>query len=169
MIEFYVLDESHVESLLEFETRNREWFESLIAPRDASFYDQAGIQQHIHALVEGMSLGHSASWVALESGELVARANLKNVCQKTRTAEVGYRVGKSSTGKGVGSACVAQLIRYASAETGIAELFGYVLGNNPASRRILEKHGFCETPAYNSTYEIQGVVYPLSKLRLELE
>ncbi|MFN3192019.1 MAG: GNAT family N-acetyltransferase [Aureliella sp.] len=168
MLVFEILSSSHLRQLYAFESRNREWFESLIAPREASFYSERGVRQHIQSQIEAMDIGETMSWLALNGDEIVARANLKNICTRTRTAEVGYRVGKSSTAQGFGSACLAHLIQFASTNLSLNKLFGYVLDNNPASKRILEKHGFYEILCDEQSYTIQGVSYGRVQLGRDL-
>jgi len=69
--------------------------------------------------------------VLVQNNCIIARANIKKV-HPNGTAEIGYRVGRNVTGKGIGSRCVTHLVN-----TGINlvlnQLSAVVLNNNPAS------------------------------------
>lgn len=169
VMEFELLSPRHTERLLSFETANRAWFESLIAPRASDFYSVSGVRDHIDQQVEFMAESDCRSFVLVRQSRIIARANLKNVSPKTRSAEVGYRVGQEFTGSGIGTLCVSHLIRDANRLPSIATLFGCVLDNNPASKRILEKHGFRGESYQPNFFEIGGIVYGLHTLRLTLD
>ena len=70
------------------------------------------------------------SYVLVQNNCIIARANIKEV-HPNGTAEIGYRVGRNVTGKGIGSLCVTHLVN-----TGINlvlnQLSAVVLNNNPA-------------------------------------
>ena len=53
---FEQLASHHGEQLLDFELKNQQWFETLIAPRAQSFYSNRGIAEHIESLINQMSL-----------------------------------------------------------------------------------------------------------------
>lgn len=58
------------------------------------------------------------------------------------TAEIGYWIGEPYWGKGIASAAVIEMTRYAFAEFPLARLQAMVFEWNPASRRVLEKAGY---------------------------
>ena len=133
---FESLNESHASKLLAFELENRKHFESFIEPRSESFYSLSGVQKHI---VDLQNLS-GESFVLLENGVVLARANIKNI-QSKGNAEIGYRVGKSATGKGIGTACVKHIVSIAK-ELGLNCLSAFVINNNPASEKVLLNNGF---------------------------
>ncbi len=139
-----ILHDRHLDLLLRFEAENRNWFESLIASRGSEFYSREAVMAHIDQCRSLYAKNGLLPIVIVERGEIIARANLKNVCMSSRSAEVGYRVAQSHTGSGVGTYCLSELIRVSQLRYGRLMLRAKVLENNPASRRILEKHGFLE-------------------------
>lgn len=141
---YELLHDRHVELLLKFETDNRNWFESLIASRGSDFYSREAVMAHIEEYRSLYEKNELLPIVIVERGQIIARANLKNVCVPLSSAEVGYRVAQSHSGSGVGTYCLSELIRVSKLKYGQLTLRAKVLENNPASRRILEKHGFSE-------------------------
>lgn len=141
-MKFEILNENHRDQLFEFEVQNRNWFESLIAPRGDAFYSRTGVISHIAEISNLYRMGKTLPLVLLEEGKIVARANVKKVSLRNKTAEVGYRVSEQYTGNGIGSYCLSELIRLSRLKIGNLQLNAIVLENNPASRHILEKHSF---------------------------
>src|SRR5689334_4285116 len=87
------LKKTDAEALLAFEIRNREWFESHIDARDASFYSLQGVAGHIESYLSDFAIGAWHPFVIEDSSQrIVGRANLKSIDSSTRFAEVGYRI-----------------------------------------------------------------------------
>lgn len=155
---FELLHDRHIDLLLRFEAENRDWFESLIAPRGSGFYSREAVQSHITESLSLYKRGALLPFVVVESKQIIARANLKNICVQSRVAEVGYRVAERHKGHGVGTYCLAELIRMSISKYGQLSLRAKVLENNPASRRILEKHAFREVSFEPEFTKINGTL-----------
>lgn len=130
----------HVNQLLDFELKNKQWFESLIEPRADDFYSIYGVTAHVDTLIQQMNAGTAFAALLIKNNRIVARANLKEISNDS--AYIGYRVGKDFTGQGIASYCLSQLIKKAQNEIGLKRLKAQVLDNNPASARVLENFGF---------------------------
>lgn len=131
------------EQLLEFELRNRAWFEQFVAPRGDRFFTVAAVRDHIRAYLIAKQQGRFHGCVVLDnSGVIVARANLREIDVRDASAEIGYRVAQAQTGKGIASAATEFLIRLAYDEWQIKQLRGFVSVDNLASARVLEKNDF---------------------------
>ncbi len=139
-MQFELLSKYHVKQLLSFELENRSWFESLIEPRDNALYSEQGVSEHIDSEIEKVNSGSAFCGLLIKGNEIVARANLRDIC--ANKAFVGYRVSKNFISQGYASFCLASLIKIAKTEFGIKSLEAKVLENNPASKHILLKHGF---------------------------
>lgn len=139
---FETLSDKHLNRLFQFELENREWFESMVSPRDDFFYSYSGVKRHILDSMNNMQLGTHYSGVLILNDQIVARGNLKDICVENNNGSVGYRVGKSSTGKGYATYCLAELVKIAANLYSINELEAQVLDNNPASKVVLQKLGF---------------------------
>lgn len=59
-----------------------------------------------------------------------------------RTAEMGYYIGESYWGKGLGTSAVKQICSYIFEHTDIIRIFAEPFAYNTASCRVLEKAGF---------------------------
>ena len=75
MMKFETLSTAHLVELLDFETRKRSWFESMIAPRDNRFYTKSGVKQHIEETETLMANNVFYAGVLLNDKGIVARAN----------------------------------------------------------------------------------------------
>jgi RimJ/RimL family protein N-acetyltransferase len=58
------------------------------------------------------------------------------------SAEVGYWVGVEHWGRGIATAAVSRVCKYAFEDLGLLRVFATPLAWNPASSRVLEKAGF---------------------------
>ena len=139
-MQFELLSKCHSKQLLNFELDNRSWFESLIEPRDNAFYSDKGVNSHIDSELKKVRSGSAFCGLLIIDNEIVARANLRDIC--ANKAFVGYRVSKNFISQGYASFCLASLIKIAKTEFGIKTLEAKALENNPASKHILLKHGF---------------------------
>lgn len=139
-MQFELLSKHHLKQLLNFELENRSWFESLIEPRDSAFYSEQGACEHIDAEIDKVNSGTAFCGLLIKDNEIVARANLRDIC--ANKAFVGYRVSKNFTSQGYASFCLTSLVKIAKREFGVKALEAKVLENNPASKHILLKHGF---------------------------
>lgn len=139
-MKFEILSTKHVNPLLEFELKNKLWFETFIEPRACKFYSKQGVTEHINVLVEQMNAGTAFCAVLKLDNEIVARANLKDI--SNNCAYIGYRVAEHFTSKGIASYCLSQLIEMAKNKLQLTTLRAQVLDNNPASKRVLQKYGF---------------------------
>ena len=137
------LELGDVANLLQFELENRQWFEQTISPRGDYFYSAAAVQDHIRAYLIAKQQSRFHACVVLDDdGQIIARANLREINLKKSIAEVGYRVGRLHAGKGIASAATAHLMVLAYTHWKLNQLSGFVSVNNPASARVLEKNGF---------------------------
>lgn len=74
------------------------------------------------------------------SGEALGAAVLMN--RQGGSGELGYWLVPRARGRGIGSRAVGLLGRWAVGDGGLARLEAYVIPDNVASQRVLEKCGF---------------------------
>lgn len=134
------LSKHHLKQLFDFELENRAWFESLIEPRNDNFYSEQSVEQHIGEELNKVNSGSAFCGLLIKDNEIVARANLRDVC--ANKAVVGYRVSKHFVSQGYASFCLASLIEISRTELNVQSLEAKVLENNPASKHVLLKQGF---------------------------
>lgn len=143
--------------LLEFEQRNRHWFEQHIAARGTAFYSPGGVAEHIDLILEAHAQGRLHPCVIVDGdGTIVGRANLKDIDQRAGTAEIGYRIAESHTGNGLATDAVRFLIELARGAWQLEQLLACVAHKNTVSIRVLEKCGFTRRELLESVAVVEG-------------
>jgi RimJ/RimL family protein N-acetyltransferase len=90
--------------------------------------------------------------------QLVGTVSLKNISHMMMYGEIGYDVGESFQGKGIGTSGVKLFVAKIFGETPLRRLMAYVAEDNLASRRILEKVGFVQEGVCREHYIINGAI-----------
>ncbi|HEY3676343.1 MAG TPA: GNAT family N-acetyltransferase [Candidatus Tumulicola sp.] len=75
-----------------------------------------------------------------------------------RSAELGYWLGTSYWGRGIASAAVTRICRYAFQELRLVRVFATPMTHNVASIRVLEKAGFGREGVMRACYVKDGLV-----------
>ena len=132
-----------VELLLKFEMENRQWFERHIDARSATFYSMDGVTEHIASYLSGLANGTWHPFVIEDSdGNIVGRANLKDIDRSERSAEIGYRIAESACGQGLATLAVRRLIQEARSRWNLTRLVANVYAGNMGSAKVLQRCGF---------------------------
>jgi ribosomal-protein-alanine N-acetyltransferase len=146
-------------ALLEFELLNRSWFEQSVLPRAESFYSIDGVAAHIDTCLHDYTLGTMHPCIILDNdGQIVGRANLKDIDEVARTTEIGYRIGQAYVGKGVATEAVIFLQDLAYSQWKLKRLLAFVTTENLASARVLEKCGFMRGELIPSRSELKNKI-----------
>lgn len=128
-------------AILAFEERNRAYFARFVNDRGDDYF--ATFAEQHRAMLAEQQAGVGAYYVRVDSqGAVVGRFNLYRVGNDS--AEVGYRVDRRVSGRGVATDGLRDLCRIAREELGLQRLTASVSDRNPASRRVLDKVGFEE-------------------------
>ena len=131
------------ESLLKFELENRQWFERHIDARSSAFYSLEGVTEHIASYLAGLD---NRTWHPLviedSEGNIVGRANLKDINLLERSAEVGYRIAERACGQGLATLAVRRLIQEARSHWNLSLLVANVHAGNTGSAKVLQRCGF---------------------------
>ena len=137
------LSRTDTQALLAFETLSREWFESHIEARAPAFYSLQGVAEHIEGYLAAFAAG---TWHPLViedcSGNIIGRANLKNIDTAQRSAEVGYRIAQDACGQGLATQALRHLIEQARTRWQLTRLVAYVYKENLGSTKVVERCGF---------------------------
>lgn len=88
--------------------------------------------------------------------QLVGTLSLKNISHMMMYGEIGYDVGESFQGKGIGTSAVGLFVEKIFADTPLRRLIAYVAEGNLASRRLLEKVGFLQEGICREHFIING-------------
>ena len=165
---FELLSRQHLSQLIAFEYQNRKWFETYIESRGEGFYTHDSIQAHLLEFIDAYKSGNLLPAVITMEQRIVGRANLKDICVKSKTAEVGYRVAKSEIGSGVASFGLKELIKISKQKLGLVLLKAVVMENNPASAKVLEKQGFIQSKEISGFYNFHGNNLSCAEYQLSL-
>jgi ribosomal-protein-alanine N-acetyltransferase len=82
-------------------------------------------------------------WAVTEkaTGVFLGQAGLNHIDEIAET-ELDYALARDSWGRGLASEAAEAAVRFAFERAGLARLIGFVVPENVASRRVLEKLGF---------------------------
>lgn len=134
----------HAKALLAFEQENREYFARSVPDRGDAYFTPSGFADRHRALLDEQDSGDCHFHVLLDAeGSLIGRVNLMDVAGGS--AELGYRVGERTAGRGVATAAVAELCRTAGTSYALTSLMAKTTADNTASRTVLERNGFVLT------------------------
>lgn len=93
-----------------------------------------------------------------ETGALVGGVTLSNIRRGVaETGTVGYWIGQEHAGRGLATAAVRALMRYAHEDLRLHRLEAACVPNNHPSRRVLEKSGFSQEGLARAYLKINGV------------
>ncbi|WP_229477118.1 GNAT family N-acetyltransferase [Massilia rubra] len=138
-----ILAHGDAEALLTFELANRAWFERHVEAREPAFYSPGGVARHIAQYLQGHASGAWHPCVLLDGeGRIVGRANLKGIDRAEGSAEVGYRIARDQTGKGLATYALRNLIGLARTTWQLKELRAEITHANQGSAAVLRKCGF---------------------------
>lgn len=139
MVKLERLRADHAKALLAFELENREYFARSVPDRGDAYFAEfdAMLQERLTEQDAGICHFHL---VTDGEGRIVGRVNLVDV--EDGSAELGYRIGEHSAGRGVATAVVAQVCRVAGTAYGLTSLVAVTTLDNPASRAVLERNSF---------------------------
>lgn len=108
---------------------------------------------------ERRRLDGEAIFFAIEdasSGNLVGGVQIININRKTGLAGVGYWVAQPARGRGIATAAVSLVSRWAIDELGLKRIELWTVPGNVASQRVAEKAGFAREGVLRSYSEIRG-------------
>jgi ribosomal-protein-alanine N-acetyltransferase len=118
---------------------NRDFLAPFEPVRPESFFTAEGQR----ARLEQRSADGIHQFAIVDGDAIAGNVNLFNVRREGfQSGTIGYWVDGARNGRGLGSAAVAGMIRYAFDELGLHRLEAATLVDNAASQRVLEKNGF---------------------------
>ena len=146
--------------LLDFELRNRAWFESLINARDPSYYSADGVVKAIADAEAARAADRGYQYLVIADGRLAGRVNLHEVRRGNYdAAELGYRVDREHNGRGIASRAVALALAEAFGTIGLWRVEAVVRPENAGSIRVLERNGFARFGQSRRSFRLNGTWY----------
>lgn len=142
-IEFCAVRLDDIDALLEFELKNRTFFERLIPARPANFYSAVNIRRHVEEAIQQRALGIAHQFLIKSSQTIVGRANLTGIHRALyNKGTIGYRIGEHASGQGIATRAVNFLTEEAFERLGLWRIEAQVRADHLASVRVLEKNQF---------------------------
>ncbi len=139
MLRLERLRADHAPALLAFERENREYFARTVPDRGDAYFVEFAFRHR--ALLAEQDAGVCHFHVVVDDeGELIGRVNLMDV--EDGDAELGYRIGERTAGRGVATAAVEEMCRMAATEYRLDTLTAVTTLDNVASMTVLGRNGF---------------------------
>lgn len=138
-----LLVEGQEKALYDFECQNRLYFEQFVPGRGEEFYHWSSFQKKFQELLKEQRASLCYMHIIInEKDEMMGRMNLIDVNHDTKSAELGYRIGEASAGKGYASKALSLLVKEAMERYGLQQINAKTVHDNIASQRVLQKNGF---------------------------
>lgn len=136
------LHAEHATALLDFETRNREYFAASVPDRGDDFFTDFAAQ-HAARLKEQETGTVRMHLIIDDNGQVAGRINLVDVAD--RAAELGYRIAQAAAGKGLATWAVREICELAANKYELERLRAKITIDNHASHAVLLHAGFTPT------------------------
>jgi [ribosomal protein S5]-alanine N-acetyltransferase len=152
-----------LDELLDFELRNRTFFEAHINARPAAYYSADGVRAAIETARREADEDKGYQFLLRDAGgTLVGRVNLSRVRRAHfHSAELGYRVAEAAQGRGVAREGVRQVLGLAFGELELLRIEATARDGNEGSARVLLRHGFSAFGRSRRSFELGGTWHDL--------
>jgi ribosomal-protein-alanine N-acetyltransferase len=152
-----------LDELLDFELRNRAFFEAHINARPAAYYSADGVRAAIDTARREADEDKGYQFLLRDgAGVLVGRVNLSRVRRAHfHSAELGYRVAEAAQGRGVAREGVRQVLGLAFGELKLLRIEATARDGNEGSARVLLRHGFSAFGRSRRSFELGGTWHDL--------
>jgi [ribosomal protein S5]-alanine N-acetyltransferase len=149
---------SDVPVLTELVQVNRAFLAPWEPVRDEAYFTRAGQLLLAQAALVDYAQGTRVPHVILdEDGAVVGRVNLNNVVRAAfQSCDLGYWLSEASTGRGLATGAVGEIMRVAFEEHGLHRIQAGTLVHNVASQRVLERNGFVRLGLAPNYLQIAG-------------
>jgi ribosomal-protein-alanine N-acetyltransferase len=137
------LEVDDAEALLDAYLRNRDHLGPTEPVRPDSWWTLAEHRERLKTMVQERRAGRELQCAMFRDDRLVGGATLKTVVLGAlQSADLGYWVDEKEVGRGLASAAVAVLTRFAEQDMGLHRVAASTNVDNQASQRVLAKNGF---------------------------
>jgi len=153
-----LLSLKNAQGVYDFEVENRAYFEKHVPPRGDDYYIIENYNRFIGELLDEQSRGECYMYVVYdECKNVVGRVNFPYIWHaEVRSAELGYRIGQGTVGKGVATKAIQAALMLGSQVHEIKEVTAGTSADNIASQRVLEKNGFTLVGKKGNFVELNG-------------
>ena len=152
-----------LDELLDFELRNRAFFEAHINARPAAYYSADGVRAAIETARREAEDDKGYQFLLRGAdGVLVGRVNLSRVRRAHfHSADLGYRVAEARQGRGVAREGVRQVLALAFGELKLVRVEATARVGNEGSARVLLRNGFTAFGRSRRSFELDGAWHDL--------
>jgi [ribosomal protein S5]-alanine N-acetyltransferase len=141
-IKLEILQNKDAESLFQFETENRAFFETMVPSRGDNYYL---FEQFLKILKEllGEQTDRKSFFYLIkdESSKIIGRINLVDVDWNNKAVEIGYRIGEPFLKMGLATKALRLILKEAD-KMDIRTIYAKTTHNNIGSQKVLENNGF---------------------------
>ncbi|MEV8310729.1 GNAT family protein [Streptomyces flavidovirens] len=131
--------------LAEALARSREYMRPWEPDRPDSFFTPEGQADRLAARLAELVAGRAVPWVLAEGETVIGGFTLSNiVLGPFRSANLGYWIDVTRTGRGLATAAVTEVCRAARDDLGLHRVEAGTVLDNAASQRVVLKAGFEE-------------------------
>ncbi|MDJ0332866.1 GNAT family protein [Planococcus sp. S3-L1] len=153
-ISLNLLQEVDAEALFKFESENRWFFEEMVPSRGDDYYTFETFLRRHQELLKEQKNGLSYFYlITNDAGEILGRINL--VDKKDNIADIGFRVGATHVGKGIGNQALNLLLK---TDLSVKQIRGKTTTVNHASQKVLERNGFKQVRVGDEEFEMNGEI-----------
>ena len=152
-----------LDELLDFELRNRAFFEAHINARPADYYSVDGVRAAIATACREAEEDKGYQFLLRNgAGALVGRVNLSRVRRAHfHSAELGYRIAEAAQGQGFAREGVRQVLALAFGELRLMRVEATARDGNEGSARVLLRNGFSAFGRSRRSFELGGTWHDL--------
>ena len=153
---------SDAEALLQFELKNRAYFEQWINARSPDYYSLPAVQVAIEIAQREARADLSHQFLIKDADTIVGRVNLAHVARPYfNRAELGYRIGEQFAGKGYASQAVSLVLKEAFQTLNFQRIEATVRAVNAGSVQVLKKNGFAQFGHSKLSMQLHGAWFDL--------
>ncbi|MFD2046063.1 GNAT family N-acetyltransferase [Ornithinibacillus salinisoli] len=126
--------------MFRFESENKEYFEKLVPPRSNDYYEYDKFFIILESLLEEQDEEKSFFYLVKNDWDaIIGRINIVDIDWESGHGNLGYRIGRTHTGKGIASKALNMLLNQ---ENKITQLSAKTTQDNIGSQKVLEKNKF---------------------------
>lgn len=124
---------------------------------ECSFEEFSKIMNDFSAEFNEIYSGKGFKWAVMKDNCILALIGLSQINKMMKTAEVGYQVGPSYRGQGIGTSVVREFVKMIFSQTDLRKLTATIADGNIPSCKIVEKAGFKQEGLLRKHFLINGI------------